>query len=730
MLWGRLLTPPFTKKKPEDRQVRWAVVVQWDNVRKSAHYCDELDLEESPPSPPPSPLPVDVEDVQIPVEEMVIDDDPIPEPEPEPIPVPEPGTGKKPPKHPAKFSAEVLEAIFRLLDKYQLLDARLLDPMAGVGGIAKIRAWGFRGEIHSNDLEPEWVEQTPKIDRVFVTSYDYRQPVHGPESFDLIVTSPSYGTRMADTYTDGSVRHHYTAYMGHPLREGNTGAMQWGRRYRETHEAIWKAVRTVLRRGGYFILNISNHWRGGVEVQVTHWHLETLNILGFEVVETIRVQTRRHKHGANALLRCDHEKVVLLRLVRKEEEMPKKSPEAPVNKATVVLPDPGPAGRLVEHPELMKLSGIPIEFSLDALQKVRSENQRLGALPVGAQARMSAAEIQRHRALISNSLPGVAYALEMAENHYNAWKKRETDTAWQAALEQYRMDQTAYREKQDGALKPEPPKITAIRAEVEASPSNLQYLDEIAQYRFWKNWLQCQQGDLEGKAMLLMNLNRGERGATSGFEDVDTEEVNAATESVSDLEENEDAPEKEPAPAPKSAPASAPKAAPAAPAKPVPSKAAVVKNEDLDDLDGLDDIDGGDEGETNEDGPTPGADDDPPENFGDGDSADEFEDIELDDSGDSDDDAPPPPKPAAAPTKPAPSKAAPAASSKSTPAPTKPASTAVPAKSTPAKPSKPAAPKAAVKEEEDEFASVDDGDSDALDDADSGGDDYTSGFDI
>ena len=49
-------------------------------------------------------------------------------------------------------------------------------------------------------------------------------------TFDMVVTSPTYGNRMADHHNakDGRRRITYTHNLGRTLTPGNSGAMQWG----------------------------------------------------------------------------------------------------------------------------------------------------------------------------------------------------------------------------------------------------------------------------------------------------------------------------------------------------------------------------------------------------------------------------------------------------------------------------------------------------------------------
>lgn len=201
--------------------------------------------------------------------------------------------------HPAKYS-DVLLPIFReMLAPY----AKVLDPFAGTGKLRSIRPDAYLLEI-----EPEWAA----IGGAVVgdaTKMPWKDGV-----FDAVCTSPAYGNRMADNFTDHQTdknyrRHTYRHCLGREMHENNSGGMNWGRKYRELHEQAWEECHRVLRLGGRLILNISDHIRSGKIVPVSHWHYMTLVELGFTPIEKRQVQTRRNRMGQNGQLRVDYEYV-------------------------------------------------------------------------------------------------------------------------------------------------------------------------------------------------------------------------------------------------------------------------------------------------------------------------------------------------------------------------------------------------------------------------------------
>ena len=216
------------------------------------------------------------------------------------------------PRHPAPYTDTLLPILAEFLPAGR---AKILDPFAGTGKIARLRSWLPQAEFFGYEIEPEWADQAREAGCVCTTG-DSRQMHYPDDMFDAICTSPTYGNRMADHHNarDGSPRHTYRHTLGRPLTPGNSGALQWGEEYRTLHLAVWTECRRVLKPGGILVLNVKDHIRGGVLQEVTTWHAVTLLLLGLICINRVRVPCPGQRHGANGHLRVDYESVLQFRL--------------------------------------------------------------------------------------------------------------------------------------------------------------------------------------------------------------------------------------------------------------------------------------------------------------------------------------------------------------------------------------------------------------------------------
>lgn len=216
-------------------------------------------------------------------------------------------------KHPAKFSPEILqvlhgwvhvEAFFQ--DK-RVSRLRILDPFGGTGLIHSLP-----GNTFGIEIEPEWAALHPRTQVGDALALPWRV-----NSFDAVITSPCYGSRMADSHNaqDSSKRIGYKFALGRMPSEGSSATLQWTNpRYKTFHEAAWAEAVRVLRPSGVFILNCSDHIRDKEVQPVSAWHCGVLERLGLTCFARRDVETRRMRFGQNYEARVDCEHVFAFRM--------------------------------------------------------------------------------------------------------------------------------------------------------------------------------------------------------------------------------------------------------------------------------------------------------------------------------------------------------------------------------------------------------------------------------
>ena len=206
-----------------------------------------------------------------------------------------------PPPHPAKFTAQHLNSIIKILgDNSKLI---VLDPFAGIGTVHDLPYM-----TTGIELEPEWAYQRvgTAVGSALKTGYE-------DEYFDAIVTSPCFGNRMADHHEakDDSKRHTYRHYLGRELTKGSAAGMQWGEAYCHFHTEAWLESKRVLKTGGTLIINIKDHIRKGQIQPVTKWHEKICTSMGLKLLDTLVIPVSGLSHGENAEQRIPHESLLV-----------------------------------------------------------------------------------------------------------------------------------------------------------------------------------------------------------------------------------------------------------------------------------------------------------------------------------------------------------------------------------------------------------------------------------
>lgn len=208
------------------------------------------------------------------------------------------------PQHPAKYTDVLLPVMAAMLRGRR----RILDPFGGTGGAFALEQWVDGATVNCVELEPEWAAMHPRTTLGSALALPWADGY-----FDAVCTSPTYGNRMSDHHNakDASRRRTYTHTLGRTLHPDNSGAMDWGPKYRQFHVRAWTEARRVMQPGGAFVLNIKDHIRAGQIVAVTAWHIEALEALGFRRLQTVNVPTPSMRYGANSDKRVEYESVIL-----------------------------------------------------------------------------------------------------------------------------------------------------------------------------------------------------------------------------------------------------------------------------------------------------------------------------------------------------------------------------------------------------------------------------------
>lgn len=216
-------------------------------------------------------------------------------------------------KHPAKFTASIIESIGTMLEVAYPEVRTVLDPFAGVGGIHLLHA-AWKLNTVGVELEPEWANQHPR------NIVGNALHLDGYERWDAVITSPCYGNRMADTAGAASeerraerTEHTYRHYLGRDLSDDSSAAMQWGEQYRDFHRRVWSECIRVVRPGGLIVVNCKNHYRLDDLQHVNEFHLNDLLVKGCVLERVVPITTPGQRQGSNGDKRVPFELIMVVR---------------------------------------------------------------------------------------------------------------------------------------------------------------------------------------------------------------------------------------------------------------------------------------------------------------------------------------------------------------------------------------------------------------------------------
>lgn len=224
------------------------------------------------------------------------------------------------PRHPAKYSEPIVQAMSRLIAARARDTGRaltVLDPFAGTGRIHRLAGQRGIARTIGIEIEPEWAGMHP--DTICADSIAWMQARArrgGSGRVDLVATSPCYGNRFSDHHNaqDGSTRRSYAHDLGRPPAAASSSTLPWGPRYWTFHATAYRAIYGILHPGDWFLLNVSDFVRQKELVHAVEWHHGAAIGVGFEQVRPVRwISTARHGHGANRDARADAEAILVLR---------------------------------------------------------------------------------------------------------------------------------------------------------------------------------------------------------------------------------------------------------------------------------------------------------------------------------------------------------------------------------------------------------------------------------
>lgn len=239
--------------------------------------------------------------------------------------------------HPAKYTDTVLAQLRAIVEDEAIRLGRrpnVLDPYAGVG---RIHDLNDIADTTGVELEPEWA--ACRAGTIVGDATDL--PASWTDYYDLVVTSPCYGNRLADSHNnrdkhkpckgDGcagckdtgiSPRKSYKVSLGRDPSEGSAAVLQWGDRYKNHHRTFLVEACRVVDDGGLIVINMSNHVRGvkiaggqtrSMMMRVVEWWVEAMLAQNLYIEAIFPVRTKRLRHGANYNLRAGVEHIIVCR---------------------------------------------------------------------------------------------------------------------------------------------------------------------------------------------------------------------------------------------------------------------------------------------------------------------------------------------------------------------------------------------------------------------------------
>ena len=214
--------------------------------------------------------------------------------------------------HGAKYSDVLMEPLSIPLQGRRLI----LDPFGG------------SGKAHSLSIDLGATLVASDIEFLFARMgcdlvSDALHLPYRDATFDAMVTSVTYGNGMNDNsnFTDNAGRNTYVSWLRRMkpdacLHPNNTGGYSWARgghakkeAYQVLHRKAYNEVWRCLKKGGIFILNVSDHIAKKEQQFVSEWHEQALVSIGMLRLSKKNYVTRRNKFGRNRNARVPYEHI-------------------------------------------------------------------------------------------------------------------------------------------------------------------------------------------------------------------------------------------------------------------------------------------------------------------------------------------------------------------------------------------------------------------------------------